>query len=164
MQVVEPTPTKDELRAQIHRAFDRVPIPARIEDMRLPRYTGDDSYEMAAAFVGKPWSDIPLKDLFSHREMLGTMSAAAYRAYLPAYLTACLATEDPYDKYGADLRGYLVSTLKHWPHQRGEHRAAEVRERLSLLDAAQRAAVASVLRHLVTRWGMEDAGEILRDW
>jgi hypothetical protein len=40
---------------------------------------------------------------------------AAYRAYLPAYLEACLATEEPYDEYGADLRGYLLSTLKHWP-------------------------------------------------
>lgn len=162
MQIVETT--KDELRAQIHAAFDGVPIPTRIEEMRMPRYTGEDSYEMAAAFVGKPWSTIPLKELFLHREMLGTLSAAAYRAYLPAYLEACLATEDPFDKYGADLRGYLLSTLKHWPHQRGEHRAAEVRERLSLLDASQRAAVASVLRYLETRWQMGEATEVLRDW
>jgi hypothetical protein len=162
MQIVEST--KDELRAQIHRAFDAVPIPTCIEDMRMPRYTGDDSYEMAAALVGKHWSTIPIKELFYHREMLGTLSAAAYRAYLPAYLEACLASEDPYDKYGADLRGYLLSTLKHWPHQRGEHRAAEVRERLSLLDASQRAAVASLLRYLETRWQSEEATEVLREW
>lgn len=162
MQIVEPTP--DELRAQIHRAFDAVPIPTRIEDMRMSRYTGEDSYEMAAALVGKHWSTIPIEALFSHREMLGTLSAAAYRAYLPAYLVACLAAEDPYDKHGADLRGYLLSTLKHWPHQRGEHRAAELRERLSLLDASQRAVVASLLRYLETRWQMEEATEVLREW
>ncbi|MFO0575405.1 MAG: DUF6714 family protein [Polyangia bacterium] len=162
MQIAETT--KDALRAQIHAAFDAVPIPARTEEMRLPRYTGEDSYEMASALVGKHWSTIPIKELFYHREMLGTLSAAAYRAYLPAYLEACLATEDPYDKYGADLRGYLLSTLKHWPHQRGEHRAAEVRERLSLLDGPQRAAVASVLRYLETRWQMAEATEILREW
>ena len=57
----------------------------------------------------------------------------------------------------------LLSTLKHWPHQRGEHRAAEVRERLSLLDASQRAAVASVLRYLETTWQSEEATELLRE-
>lgn len=162
MQIVELK--KDELRAQIHRAFDAVPIPTRIQDMRLPRYIGDDSYEMVADFVGKHWRTIPIQKLFYHREMLGTLSAAAYRAYLPAYLEACLATEDPFDKYGADIRGYLLSTLKHWPHQRGEHRAAETCERLSLLDASQRAAVASLLRYLETRWQSAEAAEVLRDW
>ncbi len=132
--------------------------------MRLPRYTGDDSYEMAAAFVGKPWSELAVKDLFYHRESLGTLSAPAYRACLPAYLEACLATDDPLDKYGADLRGYLLATLKHWPHQQGEHRAADTAERLSLLDAEQRAAVAAVLRYLESRWQMADATELLRDW
>jgi dsDNA-binding SOS-regulon protein len=96
--------------------------------------------------------------------MLGTLSAVAYRAYLPAYLEACLADEDPYDKYGADLRGYLLATLKQRPYQSGEHREAEARERLSLLDAEQRAAVASILRYLETRWWMKEAGEVLRDW
>ena len=54
-------------------------------------------------------------------------------------------------KYGADLRSYLLSTLKHWPHQKGEHRAAETLERLSLLDADQRASVADVLRYLESK-------------
>lgn len=155
---------KDKLRAQIHRAFERVPVPARVENMRLPRYTGDDSYEMAKAFAGRSWRDIPLQELFYHRESLATLSAIAYRAYLPAYLEACLATDDPFDKYGADLRSYLLSTLKHWPHQKGEHRAAELQERLSLLDADQRAAVADVLRYLESKWDSLEASEILRDW
>jgi len=155
---------KEALRAQIHRAFDHVVAPTRIDEMRLPRYKGDDSYEMAAAFVGKRWSELTLQELFYHRESLGTLSAKAYQAYLPAYLEACLATEDPFDKYGADLRGYLVATLKHWPHQQGEHRAADTKERLSLLDADQRAAVADVLRYLESRWQLQEAGEILRDW
>lgn len=151
------------LRAQIHRAFDAVETPARVEDMRLPRYTGDDSYEMAAAFAGKRWSELPIAELFAHRESLATLGAKAYRAYLPAYLLAAIASDDPFDKHGADLRRYLVSTLAHWPHQ-DEHRAAETRERLSLLDAEQRAAVAEVLRYLETKWQLADAGEILRGW
>lgn len=155
---------KDELRAQIHRAFGQVPVPARAQDMLLPRYTGDDAYEMAKAFAGRTWRDIPLQELFYHRESLATLNATAYRAYLPAYLEACLATDDPFDKYGADLRSYLLSTLKHWPHQKGEHRAAETQERLSLLDADQRAAVADVLRYLESKWDSPEASEILRDW
>ncbi len=154
---------KEELRAQIHRAFDDVPLPKRIEDMRMPRYTGDDSYELAMALLGKRWQDVPIHALFVHRESLGTLSAAAYRAYVPAYLEACLESEDAFDKCGADLRGYLLSTLKHWPHQKGEHRAEEARERLSLLDAAQRAAVASVLAYLADRWALADAAELLSD-
>jgi hypothetical protein len=38
------------------------------------------------------------------------------------------------------------------------------RERWSLLDAGQRAAVASILRYLEARWSMADAAEVLRDW
>ncbi len=45
---------KGALRAAIRRAFTDVPLPKRIEDMRAPSYTGDDSYDMAAAFLGKP--------------------------------------------------------------------------------------------------------------
>jgi hypothetical protein len=104
---------QETLRAQIHRAFDRVPVPTRIEDMRLARYTGDDSYEMAAAFVGKRWRELAVNELFYHRESLGTLSAAAYRAYLTAYLEACLATDDPLDKHGADLTG-AAEVLRDW--------------------------------------------------
>jgi hypothetical protein len=154
---------KEAIRGKIRRTFGEVLVPTRIEEMRLPRFTGDDSYEMAAAFVGKRWTEIPIEVLFYHRESLGALSATAYRAFLPAYLEACLASDDPLDKYGADLRYYLLSTLKHWPHQ-SEHRAAETRERLSLLDAEQRATVADVLRYLETSWHMEDAAEVLREW
>ena len=36
--------------------------------------------------------------------------------------------------------------------------------RIYLVDAEQRAAVASTLRYLATRWWMQEASEILRDW
>jgi hypothetical protein len=155
---------KEALRAQVHRAFDHVPIPTRIEDMLLPRYrNGEDAYEMAAAFAGRPWAEIPIRELFYHREMLATLSAVAYRAYLPAYLIASMASEDWFDKYNADIHFYLVMGLKVWPHQIEEY-ASDTPERLSLLDPAQRAAVASILRYLETRWRMKEAGEVLREW
>ncbi|HLL20911.1 MAG TPA: DUF6714 family protein [Kofleriaceae bacterium] len=154
---------KEALRAQIRSAFANVPRPARIEDMRLGRYTGDDSYEMAEALLGKRWEDVPIQVLFYHRESLTSLSAAAYRAYLPAYLHACLASDDPFDKYGADLQHYLLATLKHWPHQTDE-RASDTRERLSLLDEKQREVVADVLHYLATHWHSETAAELLREW
>jgi hypothetical protein len=153
---------KETARAAIRRAFANVPLPARIEEMRLPRYTGDDSYEMAIAFLGKRWTEIPIETLFVHRESLGTLAPNAFRAYLPAYLDAALASDDPLDKYGPDIRHYLLATLKGWSHQTAE-RATETRERLSALTADQRAAVAEVLRYLAAKHS-EDAAEVLRDW
>jgi hypothetical protein len=102
------------LRAQVHRAFDNVEIPTRVEQMRLPKYTGDDSYEMAAALVGRKWDAIPIEVLFYHRESLATLSPQAFHAYLPAYLVGCLASDDPFDKHGADIRGYLLFALGRW--------------------------------------------------
>jgi hypothetical protein len=157
-------PGLEALRAQVHRAFDNVEIPTRVEQMRLPKYTGDDSYEMAAALVGRKWDAIPIEVLFYHRESLATLSPLAFHAYLPAYLLACLASDDPFDKHGADIRGYLLFALGSWPHQSDPDRPAETRERLSLLDSKQRDVVANVLRYLESRWNMKDAGELLRNW
>ncbi len=160
MQVESPA----ALRVQIHRAFDNVEIPTGIEQMRLPKYTGDDSYEMAAALVRRKWDPIPIEVLFYHRESLATLSPLTFHAYLPAYLVACLASDDPLDKHGADIRGYLLFALGNWPHQSEPDRPAETRERLSLLDPKQRDVVANVLRYLESRWNMKDAGELLRNW
>jgi len=152
-----------ELRARIEKAFVGVPVPTRIEEMRLPGRTDEDSYAMAAAFVGKPWTELPIETLFFHREALGSLSPAAYRAYLPAYLAASFASEDWMDKYGPDLRQYLLFTLKPWKHHKPE-RGAETTARLAALTDEQREVVADVLRFLVARWESEDAAEILRDW
>jgi hypothetical protein len=157
--------TKDELRAQIHRAFDDVPIPTRIEDMMLAAYKdSEDLYEMVAELVGKRWQEIPRERLFYHRESLAMLSAVAYRAYLPAYLEACLATDDWQDKYGADVRGYLVTSLAVFPHHQSEARVTTHPERLSLLDDAQREVVANVLRYLEAAWRMQDASYVLESW
>lgn len=82
-----------------------------------------------------------------------------YRAYLPAYLMACLANDE---RLGADLRGYTLFGLR--PLSTSEVHVSTARERLSRLDPAQRAAVANVLRYLVDRWRRNDAEEVLRDW
>ena len=90
---------------------------------------------MAAALVGRKWDAVPIEVLFYHRESLATLSPQAFHAYLPAYLLACLASDDPFDKHGADIRGYLLFALGSWPHQSDPDRPAETRDRLSILDS-----------------------------
>jgi len=155
---------RDAVRGQIRGAFGEVPAAPEAKGMLLPRYaSSEDAEEMAAAFAGRRWTDLAIEELFYHREMLGTLNASAYQAYVAAYLEACLATDDPYDKYGADLRHYLLSTLMAWPYQR-EPAPAETRERLSSLTQPQRDAVAALLRYLVTYWESQDAAQVLASW
>jgi hypothetical protein len=156
--------TKEALRLQIHEAFDGVVIPSQVDAMlQEPYKASDDAYEMAQAFVGKRWDQLPLDELFRHREMLATLTADAFRAYVGGYLLASVETEDWLDKHGADIRSYLVSSLKAWPHQDPRTITATA-ARLSLLDGPQRAAIEAVLRYFESRWRMKDAGEVLRDW
>jgi hypothetical protein len=115
---------------------------------------------MAIAFLGKSWTTIAIQELFRHREMLFTLTPAAYVAYLPAYLIACLSTEDPLDTYGADLREYLLDTLV-IAEGASQERSTTTKARLAALTAAQRTAVTEVVKHLVLRWNMPRAKEIL---
>lgn len=155
---------KDAIRAQIRAAFANVAAPAKVDAMLADAYrTNDDAYEMAAAFVGKLWSELDRVELFRHRESLFALSPAAYRAYLPAYLEASLASDDPLDKYGADIRGYLLYSLG-TTSSSSASRVETTRERIALLDRTQRDAIASVLRFLEKHWHMKDASELLRDW
>jgi len=155
---------KELIRAQIRAAFADVVAPTEIDDMLSEPFRGnDDAYEMATAFAGKLWSEIPRVELFHHRESLFALSPAAYRAYLPAYLMASLASEDASDKYGADIRGYMLLSLGTDPAS-SSIRVATTRARIAALDPAQREAVAAVLRFLDERWHMRDAAIVLRDW
>ncbi len=161
---VETTQTPEELVREIHAAFDDVPMPSRIDDMLMPAYRGDDeAVELAAEFVGKPWQEIPVQRLMFHREFLACMSAAGYRAVLPAYLVASVIESPEAKEYRGDILGYMLTTLKAWPYQ-SEATRAVTPERLSGLDPAQRSAVAKVLRYLVELWGSEKAAAILSDW
>jgi hypothetical protein len=75
-------------------------------------------------------------------------SAGAYRANVAAYLLAAIASQDPFDRYGPDLRHYLVGSLEPGP---------EVTERVSQLSAEQRAVVGDGLRTLGTVWHLPEA-------
>jgi hypothetical protein len=155
---------KQAIRLGIREAFASAVAPATIDEMLAePFRDNEDAYEMAAAFVGKAWSEIPIVELFRHRESLFALSPAAYRAYLPAYLEASLASEDSLDKYGADIRGYLLYSLG-TDTSSSPTRVATTRARIAGLDPAQRDAVVAVLHFLDKRWRMQDAADLLREW
>jgi hypothetical protein len=154
----------EALRAQIRAAFAQVVPPGHVDEMLAePFHRNEDAYEMAAAFVGRPWSEIPIIELFRHRESLFALSPAAYRAYLPAYLEASLASQAPLDRYGADIRGYLLYSLG-TDASSSPTRVATTRARIAALDPAQRAVVGTVLHVLDEQWHMRDAAELLRGW
>ncbi len=125
-----------------------------------PYRGNDDAHEMAVAFLGKPWTTVAVQELFRHREMLFTLTPAAYVAYLPAYLIACLSTEDPLDTYGADLREYLLDTLI-IAEGASQERSTTTEARLAALTAAQRTVAVEVVKHLMLRWSMPRAKEVL---
>lgn len=153
------TGAEESLRDRIAAAFAGV-TPPPADRMLLDAFAGShDAEEMAAAFRGRSWTDLSIDELFRHREMVVALGPAAYRAYLPAYLTATL-TDDA--RRGPDLREYLLFGLR--PLSDEGFDVATTRERLSLLDRAQRDAVAAVLRYLVDERHVEEAVDVLREW
>ena len=150
---------EDALRARIAAAFAGEPA-APGAGMLMDAYAGsDDAIEMARAFAGKHWTELPVADLFYHREMVVALAPAAYRAILPAYLTAAL-TDDR--RLGPDLREYLLFGLA--PLSDEQRDVDETRARLSLLEPVQRDAVRAVLHHLADHHGMSQAADVLRAW
>jgi hypothetical protein len=153
-----------QVRDAIHKAFDAVVSPQRPDDMLLAPYRSSiDATEMAAEFLGRSWKEIPVKELFRHREMLPTMSAAAYRAYLPGYLVACVNEDPAASKYIGDLWEYTVLSLKAWPGQEPTS-ASRVTERLSLMNSEQREAIRLVLRFIAERSQRAEVQSLLNEW
>jgi hypothetical protein len=71
----------------------------------------------------KKWDELPIEVLFFHRE-----SRDAERSRVPCVsprLSIACLTDDPMDTHGANVRGYLLSTLGSWPHHSDPERPAE---------------------------------------
>jgi hypothetical protein len=146
------------MAATIEHAFGDEPVPAP-DEVLAPRYrTSVDAEEMLLALRGKHWTHLATESLFYHREMVGTLSATGYRAYIAAFMRASL--ED--GSYGPDLRGYTVSSFG--PLEDTPEYIEESRERLSLLSANQRETIAEYLRYLAGAQGDQAAAEMLRAW
>jgi hypothetical protein len=134
--------TSKDMIAMMEKAFGNEPAPPH-GDVLAARYRASiDAEEMLLAFkasTGRNYRRIPF---FYHREMIRTLSAIGYRAYIAAFMRASL--ED--GRYASDLRGYAVASFQ--PLEDGPERHDESREQLSLLTDDQRATIAEYLRHL----------------
>jgi hypothetical protein len=150
---------KEMLEAKIKAAFNKVTPPDANELLQPAYANNEDACELRSAFADRRWTELPIRELFRHREMLLALSGAGYQAYVPAYLLAAL-TDD--EQYGADLRHYLLYGLR--PLSDGEMHVRTTRERLSRLDTDQRAAIAEVLQYLGETWCIKEAAEILSEW
>ena len=146
----------DEIENAFAKAAVTVSKPAEL--LAAPYHTNEDAYELAAALNGKTWRDVPVLDLFRHRQMLFALTPEAYRAYVPAYLTA--AVEEANERYGADIREYLLFSLTIGPAASPD-RMTTTAARLAALDRAQRTAARKVVAYLKAQWGMRDADEAL---
>lgn len=156
--------TATDLREAIHEAFDSAALPEHVDDLLLEPYRSSiDATEMAADFAGRSWAAIPIQELFSHRQMLSTMSAVAYRAYIAAYLLACVNEDPSASRYVGDIWEYTVLSLKAWRGQEPTS-AALVKERLSLLNAPQRDAIRSVLRSIAASSQRDEVRTLLAEW
>ena len=147
------------LRDEIENAFANAAVTVNkpAELLAAPYHTNEDAYELAAALNGKAWRDVPALDLFRHRQMLFALSPEAYRAYVPAYLAAAIEAND---KYGADIREYLLFSLTTGPTA-SRDRTSTTAAHLAALDSAQRAVARKVVAYLKEQWGMRDTDEAL---
>jgi hypothetical protein len=149
---------EQDIRAEIDAAFGHVPA-ARADEILQPSFArNDEAQEMAATFGGRHWTDLSLDDLFHHRAFVIGLNGLGYRAYLAAYLAACLTNDL---RRTPDIQEYMLFGLR--PLTGTDSDIASTKERLSLLDDAQRRAVGSVLRYLEERWDM-DPGDLVGDW
>jgi hypothetical protein len=144
--------------AKIENAFGNEPVPPPDEVLAAKYRESIDAEEMLLAFRGKHWTQLSTESLFYHREMIRTLSATGYRAYIAAFMRASL--ED--GRYAPDLRGYTISSFQ--PLEDTPKRHDENREQLSLLTTGQRATIAEYLQYLANEYNIEEAARILEDW
>lgn len=152
-----------EVRAAIGRAFPAKAATIAVPEMISERYrSSDDAYAMAAAFHGRAWPALTIRELFEHREMLPALSPAAFVGCVAGYLDALVSDHDDAVAVRGDLQDYLLACLMPWPHQELAVQALTA-DRLAALDGPQREVIAAVLGVLADR-GSTDAATVREAW
>jgi hypothetical protein len=143
--------TIDDVLEEVVRAFLEVPRPA--DDELLHPDAHDDSD--IRALLGIPhWRELPDASVEGEYSALAFLSPAGFRHFLPAYLSWVLRHPDS----GAAVVGSTIFALT---PAADEPLRTFMLSKFSLLDGAQRAAVASFLRAMVP---YEDVGGALYYW
>lgn len=77
------------VKAKILEAFGATPYPGD-ENLVVDQSGYDpECIEIVTAFTGKDWKDVSVEMLRKHKEALPLFTAAAFRYYLPAYMSGC---------------------------------------------------------------------------
>lgn len=127
------------VRDQIRDAFRVAAYPGDsniVYDLRYP-----DCREIAAAFKGKHWGDVPLELLLGSHESLSFFTDEAFRFYLPAYLLAAIERYEDADI----IPLYVLFSLR--PSRKGEEEARFL-ARMEGFSTVQREAIRSFLRFM----------------
>jgi hypothetical protein len=147
--------SRQRLRREIEAAFADAPRPADDHLVRHPDATSGDDAEIAAAFRGKRWDELPIELLAHHHEAVFFLTPEAYRYFLPAYLIACVGGV----RRAGNIASAVVSSLT--PPRGGVDAGFEAK--LQGFTAAQRAAIRSVLALLQSEGDpLGDIGRALR--
>ena len=149
------TSRRAELKERVERAFGRVPgLPA--DQILAEGNRGDYEFDqLAEAFGGRNWRELSVDELFYYRDSLNAVGAPGYLSYAPAYLHACLRSDD---ELVYDIVFALVQSL------RPQRKRRTTRQRLELFDEEQRAVVHAVLAYLGEVFEDEDVELILAKW
>jgi len=105
---VSETDTEELIRV-IDEAFADVTIPPDDGLLMDPSATHLEGQKIKAAFAGRDWREIQLDTLNEHRSALAFLSAAAYAAYLPAFLKASVTDYDRVDIIPNDVIATLTA-------------------------------------------------------
>jgi hypothetical protein len=88
-------PSGDEVRARIRRAFESEAAPdADGVTMHQPC---EECEQVAAVLRGLHWTDVTVALVFKVRDAMPLLSRAAFRHYLPAFMTCAIEDRDAVD-------------------------------------------------------------------
>lgn len=144
------------LKEKIERAFSDVLYPGD-ENMIIPAaFWGTEAHELSMHLQGKDWKDLkPLENYssiisseqsgdyyFSHQDTLLFLTPQAFRFFLPAFMTACLAFDE----------AFMISTttvfcLTSHP-ENVSYEANIYMPRMALMSAEQLEVIAEFLRYV----------------
>ena len=96
-RMLESSRTADQLQKLIEAAFAETNYPGDTQLVDDNSGYHLECNEVAAAFRGKHWKEVPLETLRYHSAGIFFLTPEAYRFYLPAYLLAAVLHYDQVD-------------------------------------------------------------------
>ena len=128
----------DSTKERLMAAFAETPYPGN-ENLVIG---GDpECRRVASAFEGKNWKEVTAEMLRTYGDALPLLTPAAFRYYLPAYMTGCV---DAYYDVDVALDGVIFNLTP--PPRRSGWRWDHFWTRVQQFDDKERAAIVSFLR------------------